>query len=275
VAEFSRLFREDAAMATVAFIEGLDRLAKSGGNVFAVLEELGLSEIRVRDALLRAAGAGDLFRNSIELASRAWEENTALTKEAEERYKTTASQLQILKNRIVDVGITLGQALIPALLKALDALNPLINLLAAMAQWFANLPPGIQTTIISLAALFAAIAPLLMVGGSLVSSFASIGAALGKLTTFFGSAGGAAAVFGRAIAALTGPIGIAIAAISTLLAAVTAVYRFFRADSIPAVQGFGDAAQKASERAVGSFKKVQNELRNTTEVARVEAPKIG
>src|SRR5690606_10606521 len=181
----------------------------------------------------------------------------------------------ILKNRIVDIGITLGQALIPALLKALDALNPLINLLAAMAQWFANLPPGIQTTIISLAALFAAIAPLLMVGGSLVSSFASIGAALGKLTTFFGSAGGAAAVFGRAIAALTGPIGIAIAAISTLLAAVTAVYRFFRADSIPAVQGFGDAAQKASERAAGSFKKVQNELRNTTEVARVEAPKIG
>ncbi|OJF17970.1 MAG: phage tail tape measure protein, partial [Bacillaceae bacterium G1] len=275
VAEFSRLFREDAALATVTFIEGLDRMAKSGANVFSILEELGLSEIRVRDALLRAASAGDLFRSSIELASRAWEENTALTKEAEQRYKTTASQLQILKNRIVDIGITLGQAIIPVLLKALDALQPLLNLLAAMAQWFANLPSGIQTTAIAFAALIAAAGPLLILTGSLVSSFGTIVTALGKLSTWLGAAGGAAAVFGRAIAALTGPIGIAIAAISTLLAAVTAVYRFFRADSIPAVQGFGDAAQKASERSVGSFKKVQNELRNTTEVARVEAPKIG
>src|SRR5690606_28643201 len=80
VTDFKKAFEQDAGMAIVAFIEGLGRMSQAGENVFAVLEELGLSEIIVRDALLRAAGAGDLFRNSLDLATEAWEENVALTK---------------------------------------------------------------------------------------------------------------------------------------------------------------------------------------------------
>src|SRR5690606_33910633 len=56
--EFAEAWRTDAAGALVTFIEGLGRLPAEGENVFAVLDELGMSEIRVRDALLRAAGAG-------------------------------------------------------------------------------------------------------------------------------------------------------------------------------------------------------------------------
>ncbi len=40
----------------------------------------GITEVRLRDALLRASGASDVFTTSLEIGTNAWEENTALTK---------------------------------------------------------------------------------------------------------------------------------------------------------------------------------------------------
>src|SRR5690606_32026579 len=72
VDDFSRLFREDAAGAIVAFIEGLGTARAEGENLFGLLEDLGLNEIRIRDLLLRTAGAGDLLRRSIALGNDGW-----------------------------------------------------------------------------------------------------------------------------------------------------------------------------------------------------------
>lgn len=126
-AQFQQAFQQDAAGALISFIEGLNGVSEAGGNVFAVLDELGLSEIRVRDALLRASGAGDLFRQSIELGSAAWSENTALTKEAEQRYQTTASQIQIAKNAVNEIGIALGTVLLPAVVSVTGKLADLAS----------------------------------------------------------------------------------------------------------------------------------------------------
>lgn len=112
--DFARLFQRDAARATVKFIEGLNRVKEEGGSVFQILDKLGLSEIRVRDALLRASGAGDLFRQSLELGSEAWKENNALNAEAEKRFETTASQAQLAANHIHRLAIDLGDMLLPA-----------------------------------------------------------------------------------------------------------------------------------------------------------------
>src|SRR5690606_11714112 len=87
--QFKAMFDADAAGAIVSFVEGLDRISESGGNVAAVLDEVGFGEIRTRDALLRAAGAGDILRESHEMGTEAWERNVALTKEAEARYATS------------------------------------------------------------------------------------------------------------------------------------------------------------------------------------------
>ncbi len=113
--EFTKAFEEDAAGAIVTFIEGLGGITKSGGNVFPVLEALGLSNVRVQRALLSAAGAGDTFRESLALGSKAWDENTALAAEAAQRYETTASQMRIFMNVVQDVAISIGSALLPTL----------------------------------------------------------------------------------------------------------------------------------------------------------------
>lgn len=172
--QFKETFERDAAGALVAFIEGLGNLSAAGENTFAALDQLGLSEIRVRDALLRASGAGDLFRTSLETGTKAWEENVALSNEANERYGTTASKMQMLGNRIVDAAITLGDALVPALMSTMDALEPLFKSVEEGAEWFASLDASSQKTIITIVAVAAAAGPLLIITGKLVTSIGAL-----------------------------------------------------------------------------------------------------
>jgi TP901 family phage tail tape measure protein len=110
---FSEKFKTDAAGAIIAFIGGLGRMQQAGGDVFGVLDDLGLSEIRVRDAMLRAGSASEMFTKSLQVGSSAWEENSALTDEANKRYQTSASKLQVAGNQIKDVLIDIGAAVAP------------------------------------------------------------------------------------------------------------------------------------------------------------------
>ena len=108
--EFQQLFKTDPSRALSAFISGLGDTDRLGKSAIAVLDEMGISEVRLRDTLLRAASAGDLFENSLQIANEGFEENTALTKEAEQRYATFESRLQMVQNRVNDVGISLYQS---------------------------------------------------------------------------------------------------------------------------------------------------------------------
>jgi TP901 family phage tail tape measure protein len=76
---FRKAFEEDAANATVAFIEGLDQIQQQGGNVFAILESLGLSGVRTGQALLSAAKAGDELRRALDLANETFALTDAFT----------------------------------------------------------------------------------------------------------------------------------------------------------------------------------------------------
>ena len=176
VGEFRDLFEMDAAAAIITFVEGLGRMRDEGEDVFGVLDELGLSETRVRDALLRASGAGDLFRRAMNLSSDAWGENIALTEEAEKRYATFTEQLKIIRNRLKDVAITIGDPLLPILKDLMDQyLPPLIDLVGTLAGKFAELDPDVQATALKFGLFFAAIGPVLMLLGPLVSAIGAIG----------------------------------------------------------------------------------------------------
>lgn len=187
--QFEKTFKKDAAGAIIAFIEGLGKMKKEGKNVVPVLKELSLNEIRVRDALLRASGAGDLFRRSIQMGNKAWKENSALTKEAQERYKTAASQMKIFRNRINDIKITLGNALIPVLLRALKALEPVVNGVKGAAEWFERLSPITKNAIgifagvtAGLLALGTAIAGIVAIANPVSAAIVGISVGVGTLS---------------------------------------------------------------------------------------------
>lgn len=109
--DFAEKFGTNAAGAVADFIEGLGKISATGQNTFGIIEELGLKEIRLRDAILRTSNAGDLLRNSLELGNKAFAENTVLAKEAGERYKTTESQLTVLNNTWTEFKIQLGDTI--------------------------------------------------------------------------------------------------------------------------------------------------------------------
>lgn len=119
-AEFKEIFEQDAAGAILAFIKGLARLNEEGGSAIRTLDDMGLSDIRVRDALLRASGASDVFAEALDIANTAWDENIALSKEAEQRYKTMESRLQLLKNSVAALGIAIYESTDEGLGSAVD-----------------------------------------------------------------------------------------------------------------------------------------------------------
>ncbi|MCE2603938.1 phage tail tape measure protein, partial [Pseudomonas aeruginosa] len=91
------------------------------------LDEMGLSDIRMRDALLRASGASDVFTEALQTGNDAWNENTALTNEAKQRYETLESKLGILRNTATDLGISLYDSLENPLRGAVDTATDMVG----------------------------------------------------------------------------------------------------------------------------------------------------
>lgn len=121
--QFKKAFKNDAAGAVLSFINGLDKINKNGGSAIKTLNDMGLSDVRIRDALLRAAGASGTFTEALKIGTKAWNKNTALTKEAETRYKTMESQLQMTKNKLNDIGISVYSSFEKPLVKGVATVN--------------------------------------------------------------------------------------------------------------------------------------------------------
>jgi len=250
--EFATKFQKDATGALIAFIEGLGRLDDKA----VVLDELGLSEIRVRDALLRASSAGDLFAKSIEIGSNAWKENTALTNEANQRYATTESQIKILKNEIMDMAREIGVQLLPIVKDGLVVVKDLI-------QKFNELSPATKENIIKFAGLAAVAGPVVGTVGKLAQGFGSVLKVAGKFSTGLGVAEVATAGVGTAAATAGGTAGIAglatslggvvvaaapyIAAGAAIAGAGYAIYKGLNKEVIPEVDLFADKIEYAAQ----------------------------
>lgn len=147
VAEFKQKFETDAAGAVTMFVAGMGEMSKSGENVFGVLEDLGYTEVRLRDAILRSSAASDLLTKSFELGSKAYQENTALTKEAAQRFGTLESQLGLFKNVVQDAFISIGNGLLPALSGTVKLLNQHPYAVQAAIKSFAEFAIVIGTVV--------------------------------------------------------------------------------------------------------------------------------
>lgn len=232
-AEFKKSFETDAAGAAQAFIAGLGRLKGAGENINTTIEGLTGKNIILKDTLFRLSGAGALLSDQLAVANKAWSENSALSKEAGERFKTTESRLILLGNKVKDVGITLGNALRPAIDAAIRGIEAFLPVLDSMAKMFGALPESVQVGIIGFTALVAATGPLIYIFGQLALATSAVT--------------GAFAAKGLASRVLLADLGfLATATKANVVAAAAAVtqYGAFGAASIAAttaVRGFSGA----------------------------------
>ena len=223
--EFAAAFEEDAAGAIIQFIQGLGNMESEGRSAIAVLDDMGLSDIRMRDALLRAAGASDVFTNALQIGSNAWDENTALVNEATKRYATTQSQLTMMQNAYKNLKVAIGDAYTPALQKAYSVGTQVLN---AVSQFIKQNP-----------ALVNAITAFVGVLGLVV-------AALAAYTVGAKVAAAASAMLTAAIPGVNIIMGVA-AAVAGVTAAIAALATAAANDAVPSVDELTQAAQGMRE----------------------------
>lgn len=153
-------------------------------------------------------------------------------------------QANIALNQMKIIGADLFATVAPALTSALQTLS---GVLGSISEWWQSLNPATQEWIIKLALVAAAIGPLLIVGGQLVSSVTSIGGAIGgivgKFTSFGTSAASAATGASSAAASFSTLAGTAL----LLVAAGASIFLIGNAMSTMA-----DAAIRLSEAGGGA-----------------------
>lgn len=120
VESFSKLYKNDSLAAISAFTKGLNDTERNGKGAIEILNDLGINEVRLSNAVLSLATSDDILTKAADRANRAWEENTALTKEAEQRYGTTESKIAMAKNSVQNLGIAIGDMTLPMVGKLAD-----------------------------------------------------------------------------------------------------------------------------------------------------------
>lgn len=207
--EFSAKWRKDPGAALASFVAGLSNMESQGKSTFAVLEGLGITEQRMRDALLRASAASDQFTAAMQTGNEAFAENNALQEEAEKRYETTAAKVAMARNAVVDMAIDLGEHLLPMVVAAAEGVSDLANMVG-------GLPEPVQGALAILGLLVGVIA---LAGGAALIAVPKIVAfrtAVQTLTTTMPLATGAVRGFATFMG---GPWGVAlVAAIAGLTA---------------------------------------------------------
>ena len=182
-AEFVEAWGKDPIAVFQQFISNLAAMSDEGVSTIAVLQDMGIKEIRLRDTMLRAVNATELFANAQTMATAAWEENTALGQKAATRYNTTASQMTNLKNKATLLYQTVGDDLNPTFEK-------LIKLGSELMDKLLGLESAQRQQIMKWAGIVAAIGPVILIYGKVTKGIGAVIKAVGTFMTTVGAAGG-------------------------------------------------------------------------------------
>lgn len=218
---FAEMWNTDALGALTAFIRGLGNLDEQGESAVLVLEDLGLTGIRQSNMLKSLALAADQMDSAVQTANTAWDENIALTNEANKRYATTQSKLDMMQNAYNNLKVAVGDAFTPALRDAYDAGTDVLNVLGEFVQENPALVKGIAT--------FTGV-----VGGATVAltAYAAISKVIKALDM--------ATMFGGAV----GPIMLGVTAVAALTAGIVALSDASKDDAVPSVRELTEAARE-------------------------------
>lgn len=246
-AEFSQKWGEDAVGALSAFINGLGEIDAAGGSSVAVLDELGITEVRLSNAVQALASSHGILDKALATADTAWQNNTALAKEAATRYETTESKLQMLSNACNNAKIAIGDKLTPAVGNLAEAGTKLLTGIADSIDQSNLLVPIITSVATAIAVLAAGITAYTIVTKLAAAAMALFTAVLD-----------------------TNPIFLAITAIAALAAGIGVLVATLKDDATPSVKELTEAASAlpdAFDAANASYKESETRVLATTAAA--------
>ena len=242
---FKSLFESDPAGAFQAFITGLSRMDEEGVSAIATLNDIGIAEVRLRDTLLRAVNANELFARTQDVAINAWQENTALTEEAGKRYATTESRLINLKNTAILFAQQLGDDLNPTIQRLIDGAGDLM-------KGFLDMDEAQRMQIIRMAAYAAAAGPMLLTLGKVTKGVGTLSTGIGKFATAVGKAGGGWSGF-LTVLGKSPAVWLAVAAAVVAGTVALADYLSGAKQAREALEGMNETAKKWKDTAAETF----------------------
>lgn len=157
--DFAKAYSSSPVEALDMVTKGLARVKGEGGNVVQTMTSLGIKGTEEMQVMLSLVGAGDLLTESLQLGNEAWAENSALTDEANKRYETAASKVQVAWNNIKDAAIDAGAVILPVLESVAEGVS-------GLTQTFGNLPGPVQQGIVVLTGILGVAA---LVGGTVLT----------------------------------------------------------------------------------------------------------
>ena len=224
--EFSSAWKNDAMSALTSFIGGLGKLDEQGESTVLVLEDLGLTGIRQSNMLKALGLAADQMTGAVNTANTAWQQNTALTNEANKRYATAQSRLTMMQNAYNNLKVAIGDAYTPALGKSYELGAKVLNSFTEFVQK----NPALVNAVTAFA-----------------GSIGLVATALAGYTIAIKIARAATAAFATVSTVALGPIFAVTAAVAGAVAVVAAMATAFSSDAVPSVKELTEAARGMRE----------------------------
>lgn len=197
---FAAAWGDNAAGALDMFIRGLNDLYQSGGDIYGVLENLGITESRMVTMITSLAKSGTRLTETLGTANAAWAENTALTIEAEKRYATTQAQLVLMQNAYNNLKVAVGDQFTPALRELYAVGTQVFTGLAAFVQQHPALVKAVAAFASVIGTVIAALAAYAVVAKVAAAAMALLTATIPGVNIIMGVTVGLAALTAGVVA---------------------------------------------------------------------------
>ena len=126
-------------------------------------------------------------------------------------------QLTILKSTLEGIAIAFGDILLPTIKSVVSGLQSFLD-------WITNLTDGQKQLVVTIAAIVAAIGPVLLIVGKLITSVVQIAKVVTSVVGVIAKIGPAVAGVVKAVVSALGPVGMIITIIGAVIAALVALY---------------------------------------------------
>ena len=248
--EFAEGWKNDASGTFKDFVDGLSK----SKDLVGTLKNLGFDNIRDLQALQKLAGPQgvQLLNDALQRSNNAWSENTALVNEFENKAGTTASQIQIMKNNLVEAGRSLGETFLPTI-------NNGVADIKNFAQGIANMSDGQKQALITTGKWVIGLGAAGKATSGVIKGIGNTADALSKIKKAQ-EAGGVFAKFAPALTAIKGAAPYAAAGIIAVTAAVKigkAAYDSWYKSQYKWTEGLSDADKKVQD-SLDKYKQIAN-----------------
>lgn len=109
--EFKEQWNTDSSGAFNGLLKGL----QSAENLTVALDDLGINNTQDIQAMMALVNGYDLVTESVNRSNTAYQENTALQEEFNAKAETTASQLAVTKNNLIEAARGIGETMLPSI----------------------------------------------------------------------------------------------------------------------------------------------------------------